>query len=67
MLFNEFTRFQVPAIVSKTCNHAITQLCKIFKDMLKFWSNERETGKTGTNFMYLSNFVIVFLVSHDFM
>ena len=30
----------------------------------KFWSIERETGKTGTNFMYLSQFDNVFNGSH---
>ena len=30
----------------------------------KFWTIERETGKTGTNFMYLSQFDNVFNGSH---
>ena len=28
--------------VSKSCNHAITQLCKISENLLKFWTNERD-------------------------
>ena len=32
-----------------------------------FWTKLRKTGKTGTNFMYLSQFDKVFLVSHDYM
>ena len=46
------------------CNHAITQLRKIFENLREFWANERETGKTANNFMYLSQFDKVFLVSH---
>ena len=42
--------------VSKSCNHAITRLHNIFENLLKFWTKERKTGITGTNFMYLSQF-----------
>ena len=35
--------------------------------MLKLWSSERETGKSGTNFMYLSKFTKTCFVSHVFM
>ena len=45
--------------VYKSCNHAITQLPKIFENLrkifenlCKFWTNERKTGRTGTNFMF---------------
>ena len=53
--------------VSKIFNHAITQLRKLFKNLRKFWTNECETGKTGTNFMDLSQFGKGFLVSHVVM
>ena len=53
--------------VSKSCNHAITRLPKIFENLRNFLTNERETGKNGTNFMYLSQFDKVFLVSCVFM
>ena len=52
--------------VSKSCNHAITRLRKIFENLRKFWTNERETKKNGTNFIYLSQFDQAFLVSHVF-
>ena len=66
----EFTASNWSTIVdireSKSCNHAIAQLHKIFENLRKFWTNERKTGKTGTNFMYLSQFDKVFccLVAH---
>ena len=44
----------------KSCNHAITTLRKIFENFPKFSTNNPETGeekKTGTNFVYLSQFV----------
>ena len=47
--------------VSKSCNHAITRLRKIFENLRKFWTNERETGKT--KIMYLSQFDKVFQLS----
>ena len=42
--------------VSKSCNHAITWLRKIFKNLRKFSANERETGKTITIWQGLSSF-----------
>ena len=39
-----------PPRVSKSCNHAITQLRKIFKSVRKLWTNERKPGKSGTKF-----------------
>ena len=53
--------------VSKSWNHAITQLRKIFENLRKFWTNEPKTGKTGTNFMYFSQFDQICVVSHVFM
>ena len=47
--------------VSKSCNHAITRLCKIFENLPKFWTNEAETGKTGNHFMLLTQLNRVFL------
>ena len=48
--------------VSKSCNHAITRLRNIFENLCKFWTKENKTGKTATNFMYLSHFDKLFLV-----
>ena len=53
--------------VSESCNHVITQLRKIIENLRKLWNNERETGKTGNNLMYLSQFNNVFLASNLFM
>ena len=53
--------------VSKSCNQSITRLRKIFENLLKFWTNERKTGNSGTNFMYLAQVDKVFQVSHVFM
>ena len=52
---------------SKSCNHAITQLGKLFENLRKFWTDERETRTTGTNFMYMSQVEKGFLVSHVLM
>ena len=46
--------------VSKSFNHAITQLRKIFDNMRKIWTS----GQTCTNVMYFSHFDHIFLVSH---
>ena len=53
--------------VSKSWNHAITQLRKIFENLCTLWTNNRETGKTDTIFMYRSQFDKVFPVSHVFL
>ena len=53
--------------VSKSCNHAITWLRKIFENLRKFWNNARKTRKNSTNFIYLSKFDEAFLVSQVFM
>ena len=50
--------------VSSICNHEIARLRKIFENLRKLWTNECKRGKTGTNFMYLSQFDKVF--SHMF-
>ena len=42
--------------VSKSCNHAIKQLRKIFENLRKFRTNKRQPGKTGTNVVYLPQF-----------
>ena len=57
---------RVKSRVSKSCNHAITQMRKIFENKRKCWTNERKTGKTGINFMSWSAFYKVFLVLHVF-
>ena len=57
----------VQFIVSKSCNHDIILLRKIFDNLRKFWTKECKTGKTGTIFMCLSQLDKVFLVSHVFM
>ena len=46
--------------VSKSCNHAITQLRKMSENLRKSLAKERKTGKTGINFMFLSQFDKVF-------
>ena len=46
--------------VSKSCNHAITRLCKIYENLRKCLTNKRETVKNCTNFMYLSHFFLLF-------
>ena len=48
---------RVKSRVSKSCNHAITQMRKIFENKRKCWTNERKTGKTGINFMSWSAFL----------
>ena len=45
--------------VSKSCNHAITQLHKILNNLRKFWNNECKTRKTNTNFIHLSQFLLI--------
>ena len=35
--------------------------------MLKIWTSERETGKSGPNFMYLSKIFKTCFVSHIYM
>ena len=52
--------------VSKSCNYATTWFRKIIENLRKFLTKVRKTGKNGTNFMYLSQFNKVFLVSHVF-
>ena len=52
--------------VSKSCNLAITLLRKIFENLCKILTIERETGITGPNFIYLSQFHQVFLNLHIF-
>ena len=56
-----------PVRVSKSCNHTIIWLRKIFENLCKFWTNERKTGKKGTNFLSLSQFDKGVLFSHYFM
>ena len=46
--------------VFKRCNHAITQLRKIFVNLRKFKTNERQPGKTGKHVVYLPQFNNVF-------
>ena len=46
--------------VSKSCNHAITLLCKILENLHKFRAYECLPGKTGTNILYLPQFNNVF-------
>ena len=46
--------------VSKSCNHAITRLRKIFKILRTFLNKEHTTEKTGTNILYLLQFDKVF-------
>ena len=62
--------FQVMSLllsrVSKSCNHTITRLRKIFEKLRKIWTYGCQTGKTVTNFIYLSKFDKAFLVSHIF-
>ena len=44
----------VPPRVSKSCNHAITQLCKILEDLCKVWTNEHKTVKTGPTLLVVT-------------
>ena len=53
--------------VSKSCNHVITRLRKIFENVLKIWTSERETGKSGPNFMYSSKIFKTCFVSYIYM
>ena len=52
--------------VSKSCNHAITPLSKIFINLQIFLNNKQEKRKTTTYFMHLSHFDKVFLVAHAY-
>ena len=56
--------------VSNRCIHAMTRLRKIFenlhnifKNFFKKFTKEQKTGKSGTNFIYFSQFDMVCLVS----
>ena len=46
--------------VSKSYNHAIRQLHKLFENLRKFRTNARQPGKTGTNVVYLPLFNNIF-------
>ena len=46
--------------VSKSCNHAISQLRTIFENLRKLLANERKTGKNGFTLMYMLEFNKVF-------
>ena len=48
----------------QSCDHTIA---KNIWESAQIWTNERKTRKTGTNFIYLSQFDQAFLVSHVFM
>ena len=56
----EFLAMVAYSRVLKVVNHVITWLRKMFKNLRKFWTSERETETTGTSFMYLSKFDKVF-------
>ena len=47
--------------VSKSCNHVITQFCTMSENLRKIWANEHKIGKTGINFMFLSQFYHFFM------
>ena len=53
--------------VSKSCNHAIARLRKIFVNLQKGWNNKCKTENTGTHFMCLPQFDKKVLVSHIFI
>ena len=55
--------------VSKSCNHAVTRLRKIFERLHKFWTNKRKTGekKLALISCIYHNLTKFFLVLHVFM
>ena len=52
---------------SKSCNCAVARLLKMCENIRKIVTNECQTGKNGTNFIFLSKLDKVFMLSWHFL